>query len=93
MRLFLTHPRRDAESVAITGGLGYLAIMSTLSIELPEALTAELDAAVEAGWFDSRAEAVRAALRDFMDHRKLALLERQQLADIEWAVKASKERP
>lgn len=63
--------------------------MSTLTIELPEALTAELDAAVEAGWFANQAEAVRAAVRDFVSHRKLELLEKQQLADIEWAASAA----
>lgn len=63
--------------------------MSTLTVELPEALTAELDAAVEAGWFANQSDAVRAAVRDFVNHRKLALLEKQQLADIEWAVAAA----
>lgn len=67
--------------------------MSTLTIELPEALTAELDSAVKAGWFANQAEAVRAAVRDFVNHRKLDLLEKQQLADIEWAVSAAPKRP
>jgi Arc/MetJ-type ribon-helix-helix transcriptional regulator len=49
--------------------------MTTLTVDLPEALSAELDAAVEAGWFTSHAEAVRAAVRDSMNRRKLALLE------------------
>jgi len=64
--------------------------MATLTLDLPEALTAELDAAVEAGWFANQAEAVRAAVRDFVSHSKLALQEKQQLADIEWAVNAAK---
>lgn len=67
--------------------------MNTLTIELPEALTAELDAAVEAGWFANKAEAVRAAVRDFVSHRKLELLEKQQLADIEWAAASAPKRP
>jgi Arc/MetJ-type ribon-helix-helix transcriptional regulator len=71
-------------------GLGY-AYMSTLTLELPEALTAELDAAVEEGWFTSQAEAVRAAVRDFVNHRKLDLMEQQQLSDVEWAVKLAKQ--
>ena len=66
--------------------------MSTLTIELPEALTTELEAAVEAGWFASQAEAVRAAVRDFVDRRKLSLTEQQQLADIEWAVNLAESR-
>jgi len=64
--------------------------MSTLTLELPEALTAELDAAVEEGWFTSQAEAVRAAVRDFVSHRKLDLMEQQQLADIAWALKLAR---
>jgi Arc/MetJ-type ribon-helix-helix transcriptional regulator len=66
--------------------------MTTLTLDLPEALTAELDAAVEAGWFTSQAEAVRAAVRDLMSHRKLALLEKQQLSDIEWATGVASNR-
>jgi Arc/MetJ-type ribon-helix-helix transcriptional regulator len=65
---------------------------TTLNLELPEALTAELNAAVEAGWFTSQAEAIRAAVRDLMSHRKLALMESQQLADIDWAVNNAKAR-
>lgn len=65
--------------------------MTTLTLDLPDALTAELDAAVESGWFESKADAVRAAVRDFVDHRQLALQERQQLADIDWAVNLAKE--
>lgn len=66
--------------------------MSTLTLELPEALRAELDAVVEAGWFENQGEAVRAALRDFVNHRKLALMEQHQLADIEWALNATQSR-
>jgi Arc/MetJ-type ribon-helix-helix transcriptional regulator len=64
--------------------------MTTLTLELPEALSAELDAAVQSGWFESQAEAVRAAVRDLMSRRKLDLLEKQQLNDIDWALKAAK---
>jgi Arc/MetJ-type ribon-helix-helix transcriptional regulator len=66
--------------------------VSTLTLELPDALTAELDAAVEAGWFASQAEAIRAAVHDFVSHGKLALAEKQKLADIEWAVNAARQR-
>ncbi|MFM2166006.1 MAG: hypothetical protein RIS79_377 [Verrucomicrobiota bacterium] len=66
--------------------------MTTLTLDIPDALTAELDAAVEAGWFESQAEAVRAAIRDFLNHRKLSLQEKHQLSDIEWALDAAKKR-
>ena len=73
--------------------VGVFSAMTTLTLDLPEALTAELDAVVEAGWFTSQAEAVRAAVRDLVSHRKLALLEQQQLADIDWAVNAASKHP
>lgn len=66
--------------------------MNTLTVELPDALSAELEAAVVAGWFPNQAEAVRAAVQEFVNRGKLALIEQQQLADIEWAVDASIER-
>ena len=44
--------------------------MTTLTIEFPKALTAELDAAVEAGWFENPAEAVLAAVRSFVSQRR-----------------------
>lgn len=66
--------------------------MTTLTLEIPEAMAAELDAAVESGWFETQAEAVRAALRDFVGRRQLALQEKQQLDDIAWAVKVAKAR-
>jgi len=40
----------------------------------------------------SHAEAVRAAVRDLMSHRKLALLEKQQLSDIDWALNTAAKR-
>ena len=64
-------------NVAMVALMAYSLAMTTLTLDLPEALRAELDAAVKAGWFTSQAEAVHAAVRDMMSHRKLALLEQQ----------------
>lgn len=64
--------------------------MTTMTLDFPDALTAELEAAVKAGWFENQAEAVRAAVRDFVSQRRFALQEQQQLADIEWAVNSAK---
>ena len=66
--------------------------MSSVSVELPDALAAELTAAVQAGWFATQSEAVRAAVEEFFREEKLARLEQQQLSDIAWAVKIAKER-
>ena len=67
--------------------------MTTMTLDFPDALTAELDAAVEAGWFENQAEAVRAAVRDFVSQRRFALQEQQQLADIEWALNLAVKKP
>lgn len=65
--------------------------MSSVTVELPDALAAELNAAVRAGWFTTQAEAVRAAVEEYIREEKLARLEQQQLSDIAWAVKIAKE--
>lgn len=60
--------------------------MKTLQIELPDQMAHEIDDVVEAGKFESAAEVVRAALRDFISRRRFELLEQQQLKDIAWAL-------
>lgn len=67
--------------------------MTSVTVELPEALTAEIEEAVRAGWFSSESEAIRAAVYEFVKRDKLALIERQQLDDIEWAVGSAKKVP
>lgn len=44
--------------------------MTTLTIKLPKALTAELDAAVGAGWFENKADAVSAVAWEFVSKRR-----------------------
>ena len=60
--------------------------MKTLSLELPDPLAMELDRAVNDGGFRDAAEVTRAALRDYLGHRRFALQERQQLDDVAAAV-------
>jgi len=67
--------------------------MISMTVELPEALTAEIEEAVSAGWFSSESEAIRAAVHEFVKRGRLALIERQQLDDIEWAVGSAKKLP
>ena len=64
--------------------------MKALRVELPDKLAAEIEAYVQAGWFGSEAEVVRAALTDFVWRRRIELHERFMRDDIEWAVKTSK---
>ncbi len=68
----------------------YQSNMKTLEVELPDQLAREVDSAVAAGVFESPTEVVRAALREFIAHRRFELMEQQQLQDIAWALR---ERP
>lgn len=77
--------------LAKTPPIRYAWTMSSVTVELPDALAAELNAAVRAGWFATQAEAVRAAVEEYFGEEKLARLEQQQLSDIAWAVKIAKE--
>lgn len=61
--------------------------MKTLQVQVPDQLARELEEVVANGWFENADEAVRAALREFVAHRRFALMERQQLDDVAWALK------
>jgi Arc/MetJ-type ribon-helix-helix transcriptional regulator len=41
---------------------------------------------MDTGKFENTAELVRAALREFISHRRFELMEQQQLNDIAWAL-------
>jgi putative addiction module CopG family antidote len=60
--------------------------MKTLQVELPDQMAHEIADAVETGKFENATEVVRAALREFISHRRFELMERQQLDDIAWAL-------
>lgn len=64
--------------------------MNAISLDLPDQLTADVDKAVAAGWFADRQEAIRQAVREFMNSRRLELQEEQQLDDIAWALRTAK---
>jgi Arc/MetJ-type ribon-helix-helix transcriptional regulator len=61
--------------------------MKAIQVELPDKLAAEISVYVNAGWFDSEGEVVRAALMDFVKRHRIDLLERFMRDDIEWALK------
>ena len=61
--------------------------MKAIQVELPDKLAAEIKVYVNAGWFDSEGEVVRAALMDFVKRHRIDLLERFMRDDIEWALK------
>ncbi|HEX3628283.1 MAG TPA: hypothetical protein VH280_22980 [Verrucomicrobiae bacterium] len=60
--------------------------MKTLQVELPDQLAHEIEDAMDTGKFENTAELVRAALREFISHRRFELMEQQQLNDIAWAL-------
>jgi Arc/MetJ-type ribon-helix-helix transcriptional regulator len=60
--------------------------MKTLQVELPDQMARDIADAVETGKFESAAEVVHTALREFISRRRFELMERQQLNDIAWAL-------
>jgi len=61
--------------------------VKTLQVEVPDQMARQVEQAVESGVFTDAAEVVRAALREFISHRRFELMERQQLDDIAWALR------
>jgi Arc/MetJ-type ribon-helix-helix transcriptional regulator len=59
----------------------------TLQIELPDQIASEVDEAIRSGRFVNVSEVVRVALAEFLSQHRFELMERQQLADIAWAVR------
>lgn len=64
--------------------------MKTMTLELSEQLATDVDNAVKAGWFTDPQEAIRQAVRECLNSRRLQLQEQQQLEDIDWARRAAK---
>lgn len=60
--------------------------MPSIEVELPDKLADELNLLIEAGWFQSREEAVRTAVLEFVRGHRVELLERFQREDIRWAL-------
>jgi Arc/MetJ-type ribon-helix-helix transcriptional regulator len=60
--------------------------MKTISVELSERMTEEINALVETGWFADETELIRAALREFMRRNRFALAEQFQRDDVAWAL-------
>lgn len=63
--------------------------MRAIMLELPEKLADEVDRAVQAGWFVDPQEAIRGALREYLNSRRLELQELQQLDDVSWALRTA----
>lgn len=62
--------------------------MRSVTVELPDRLAEELDAAVQAGWFSDEGDAVREALREVLLRHRRKLEEQFQRQDIAWALES-----
>lgn len=60
--------------------------MKVIQVELPDKITAELEALVKDGLFADETEIIRLAVMDFMRRDRLTLLEQFQRDDISWAL-------
>lgn len=65
--------------------------MSSVTLELSDDLTNEIDRVVDAGEFRNREDLIRRATQEFLGVRRRQLLERQQLDEIEWALSAAEQ--
>ena len=62
--------------------------MDTVTAKLTTRLARELDALVKQGWFANRSDAIRAAVRDMVEQRRVQRLEQAVDEDIAWGLKS-----
>jgi Arc/MetJ-type ribon-helix-helix transcriptional regulator len=61
--------------------------MKTVETRIPDKLDRLIDVLVERGWFSSRDEVVREAIRRFLDAHRPELMERFVREDVEWGLR------
>jgi len=64
--------------------------MKTIRVDVPEKLAEEIKKYIKSGWFGNEAELTREALREFIRHHRLTLMEKFMEEDIEWALRTKK---
>ena len=64
----------------------YDLVMTTLSIQCPDALAQRLQQLVRDGWVTNEQEAIIEALRRFLESHRPELIESQIHSDIEWGL-------
>lgn len=60
--------------------------MKTLPAKVTPKLLEEIDELVEEGWYSSRSEAVRDAIRQLVRKQKIEMIEKAMEEDIEWGL-------
>ncbi len=66
--------------------------MKKIIIELPDRAAKEIGRYVQAGWFPSEGEAVRAAVIDFVRHNRIEVVDHIMREDIAWALTQKKRK-
>jgi putative addiction module CopG family antidote len=61
--------------------------MDTVTAKLTTRLTRELDELIETGLYANRSEAIRDAVRDLLDRKRLQRLEAAVREDIAWGLR------
>lgn len=64
--------------------------MKTISVAVPDKLGIEVENYVKKGWFSDESEVLKTALRDFVRHNRLKLMEQFMKEDIDWALSIKK---
>ena len=60
--------------------------LETVPAKLTSRLTREIDELVEDGWYANRSEAIRDAVRELIERKKLAKLKKAVQEDVEWGL-------
>lgn len=66
--------------------------MKTISVAVPDKLGIEVENYVKKGWFSDESEVLKTALRDFVRHNRLKLMEQFMREDIDWALSIKKNK-
>ena len=61
-------------------------LLETIPAKLTSELVAEIDALIKEGWYANRSEAIRDAVRNLVERKKLVRLEAAVKEDIEWGL-------
>jgi Arc/MetJ-type ribon-helix-helix transcriptional regulator len=64
--------------------------MKTLETKISDRLDRAIDALVKQGWFESRDEVVREAIRRFLDSHRPELMEKFVREDVEWGLRGGR---
>jgi Arc/MetJ-type ribon-helix-helix transcriptional regulator len=60
--------------------------METVPAKMTKRLILELDKLIEEGWYSNRSEAVRDAVRELVEKKRIVMLEAAVREDIEWGL-------